>query len=164
MGYSSVWKVLEEMITDFRKKGLTVPTEVMDDLKSAKTLIKILKADPARGETAQKIEECLGNVESYLISEGAKNFGSKYVNEWLKRLDEAGKEPFDEEEEIRFVPGLPREQKWIRVKPSSELPIEKLKSLAEESNLSYNVQNDGYLLVCGEEKHIKEFVKKVAAK
>jgi hypothetical protein len=164
MGYSAVWKVLEEMITDFRKKGLTVPTEILDDLKSAKTLINVLKADPTHGETVQKIEDYLGNVESYLISEGTKNFGDRYTSEWLKRLDEAGKVPFIEEEEIRFVPGLPREQKWIRVKPSADLPIEKLKSLAEESNLSYNFQSDGYLLVYGEENRIKEFVKKVAIK
>ncbi|MEM3608998.1 MAG: DUF2096 family protein [Candidatus Bathyarchaeia archaeon] len=165
MGYSAVWKVLEEMITDFRKKGLTVPTEIIDDLKSAKTLIKILKADPTHGETVQKIEEYLGNVESYLISEGTKNFGDKYISEWLKRLDEAGKALFaEEEEEVRFVPGLPREQKWIRVKPSAELSIERLKSLAEELNLSCNVQSDGYLLVYGEENRIKEFVKKVAIK
>lgn len=163
MGYSAVWKVLEEMITDFRKKGLAIPTEILDDLKSAKTLINVLKADPTHGETVQKIEEYLGNVESYLISEGTKNFGDKYTGEWLKRLDEAGKAPFDEEEaEIRFVPGLPREQKWIRVKPSDDLSIEKLKSLAEESNLAYNVQRDGYLLVYGEEDRIKEFVKKIA--
>ncbi|MGQ9624629.1 MAG: DUF2096 family protein [Candidatus Bathycorpusculaceae bacterium] len=164
MGYMAAWKVLEEMITDFRKKGLTVPAKVMDDLKFAKTLIKVLKADPTRGETTQKIEEYLGNVESYLISEGERNFGIKYVDGWLKRLDEAGKKLFDEEEAIRFVPGLPREQKWIRLKPSAELSLEKLKSIAEELNLSYNVQSDGYLLIYGEEGHIKEFVKKVATK
>jgi len=165
MGYLAVWKVLEEIITDFRKKGISVPKEIVNDLKSAKTLINILKANPTHRETIQKIEEYLGNVESYLISEGTKNFGDKYASEWLKRLDEAGKALFaEEEEEIRFVPGLPREQKWVRVKPSANLPIEKLKSIAEESNLSYNVQSDGYLLVYGEEERIKEFVKKVAIK
>jgi hypothetical protein len=165
MGYLSVWKVLEEMITEFRKKGITVSTEVMDNLKSARTMIKILKADPHRGETMQKIEEYLGNVESYLISEGQKKFGVEYVDEWLKRLDEASvRMPDVEEEETRFIPGLPREQKWIRVKPSTELPIEKLKLLAQESNLSCKLQNDGYLLVYGEDEHLKEFVKKMATK
>jgi len=165
MGYLAVWKVLEEMITEFRKKGITVPTEVMDNLKSARTMIKILKADPHRGETMQKIEEYLSNVESYIISEGQKKFGVEYVDEWLKRLDEASvRMPDVEEEETRFIPGLPKEQKWIRVKPSTELPIEKLKILAQESNLSCKLQNDGYLLVYGEDECLKEFVKKVATK
>lgn len=164
MGYLAVWKVLEEIVTDFRKKGVTVPAEVMGDLKNAKTMIGILKADPNRVETAQKIEEYLGNVESYLISEGHKRFGQEYVDEWLKRTDEAGRRMLDEEEETRFVAGLPHLQRWIRVTPSTELPLEKLKTLAMESGLSYDVQADGCLLVRGENNSIKDFVKKMATK
>jgi hypothetical protein len=165
MGYLAVWKVLEEMILEFRKRGITIPVEVMDNLKSARTMIKILKADPSRGETMQKIEEYLSTVESYLISEGQKKFGVEYVDKWLKKLDEANiRFPDLEEEETRFVPGLPREQKWIRVKPSAELPMEKLKLLAKELNLSCELQGDGYLLVYGEDERLKEFVKKMAKK
>ncbi len=36
MGYLSAWKVLEEMIADFRKKGAFVPSEIINELKSAK--------------------------------------------------------------------------------------------------------------------------------
>jgi hypothetical protein len=165
MGYLAAWKVLEEMIADFRKKDVSIPTEVMNDLKSAKTLINILKADPSCTETSQKIEEYLLKVESHLVSEGQKLFGADYVQEWLKRLDEAFSKPFEgEEEAMRFVPGFPREHKWIRVKPSAELPIEKLKALAEESNLSFKIQNDGCLLVYGEAENIKNFIKKMATK
>ncbi|MGB9675620.1 MAG: DUF2096 family protein [Candidatus Bathyarchaeales archaeon] len=166
MGYLSAWKVLEEMIAEFRKRGLPTPPEVISDLKSAKTLINILKADPTCTEKSQKIEEFLMKVESYLASEGQKKFGAEYVETWLRRVDEAMQKPHEEEEEAetRFVPGLPREHKWIRVKPSSELPIEKLKRLAEESNLSYEMQSDGCLLVYGEEARIKDFVKKSSCK
>jgi hypothetical protein len=164
MVYLAVWKVLEEMITDFRKKRVIVPAEVMNDLKSANTMIKILKADPSRGETSQKIEEYLGNVESYLISEGQRIFGTEHVEGWLKRLEEASRKTNEEEKETTFIPGLPREQKWIRVKPSVELPFEKLKLMAKKSQLSFKVQDDNYLLVYGEDERIKEFVKKMATK
>jgi hypothetical protein len=165
MNYLAAWKVLEEMITDFRRRGIGVPTEIMSDLRSAKTLINVLKADPSRVDTSQKVDEYLLNVESYLVSEGQKMFGSGYVEEWLKRLDEASKKMLEkEEEETKFIPGVPREHKWIRVKPSTELPIEKLKKLAEESHLSCNVQNDGCLLVYGEDGRIREFIKKMATK
>jgi len=165
MGYLAVWKVLEEIIAEFRKRGLTIPVDVMNDLKSAKTMIKILNADPNRGETIQKIEEYLGNVESYLISEGQKMFGAEYVEKWLKQIDEAGRKLVNEEKkETKFVPAVPREEKWIRVMPSKEMPVEKLKAIAEELNLSHDTQNDGYLLVCGKEEKIKEFVKKIADK
>ncbi len=164
MGYSAAWKVLEEMITDFRKRGLTVPADIISDLRSAKTLINVLKADPSRIETRQKIEKYLHTVESYLVSEGQKRFGADYVDEWLKRLNKASKKVFEEEEETRFIPGLPREQKWIRVKPSDELSMEKIKELADELSLSCDVQNDGCLLVYGEDERVKGFVKKMATK
>lgn len=166
MGYLSAWRVLEEMIAEFRKKGISIPSEVMNDLKSAKTLINVLKTDPSCVETSQKIEEFLMKVEAYLASEGQKKFGAEYVEAWLAKVDEAIQKPHEEEEETetRFIPGLPREQKWVRVKPSPELPVEKLKRLAEELSLSYEMQKDGFLLVYGEDARIKDFIKKAAVK
>lgn len=164
MGYLAAWKVLEEMITDFRKRGILVPADVINDLRSAKTLINVLRADPTRIDTGQKVDEYLRNVESYLVSEGKKRFGTEYVDEWLKRLDEASKRVFEEEEETRCIPGLPREQKWIRVRPSDELPSEKIMELADELGLSCDVQDDGCLLVCGEDERLKDFLKEMATR
>jgi len=165
MGYLAAWKVLEEMITDFRKRGITVPGEIVSNLRHAKTLINVLGADPTRLDTSQKVEGHLLSIESYLVSEGQKNFGNSYVEQWLERLNEAGSKVVEEEEkETKFISGVPREQKWICVKPSAELPIEGIKALADELNLSFNLQNDGCLLVYGEDRSIKIFVKKMTAK
>jgi hypothetical protein len=165
MGYVAVWKVLEEMITDFRRKRLAVPSQVMEDLKSAKTLLKILKAEPSRGEHIQKIDVYLGNVESYLVSQGQKTFGIEYVDEWMEKVDNASREIYDEEEkESRFIPGVPRHQKWIRVASSNDLPTEKVRAIADEMKLSHMAQKDGSLLVYGEDETIKNFVKKMASK
>lgn len=164
MGYLIVWKVLEEMAADLRKNGVVVLSTIISDLKSAKTMIEILRADPCHGETLQKIEEYLGNIESQLVSEGQK-LGAEYVEKWLKRLNEASREISEEdEEETRFVSGLPQRQNWIRVRPLAELSVEKLKALAEESDLKYSVQNDGCLLVYGESEQVKNFVKRVSTR
>ena len=162
MSHLAVWKALEEMIIEFRKKGLPVPVTVMNDLKSARTMIKIVNVDEGRGETIQKIEEYLGNVESYLVTEAQEKFEPEYIDEWLRRLEEVSCETCEEKaEKTRFISGLPRDQKWIRVEPLASLPLEKLKQLAEESNLSYSAQEDGRLLVYGKAEDIKEFVKKM---
>jgi hypothetical protein len=165
MDYQAVWKILEQMVADFKKRGVTVPAHIIDDLKNAKIMIIVSKSDPSGGENMQRIEEYLRNVESYLVSEGERKFGQAYVDEWLGRRDQAGKKIVGEEEEkTRLISGLPREKKWIRLTPSDELPLDKLKALVEESNLSYKVQNDGCLLVFGQDAALRDFVKKIAAK
>lgn len=164
MGRPEAWKVLEETIADFRKKGVVVPTEIMTELTSAKTLIHILKADPSCADVEQRIEECLMNVESYVISKGQMMFGIEYVDKWSKKLDEASKRtPEKTEEKIRPVPHLPRDEEWMRIKPSAQLPIDKLKSLADELHLSCEVQED-FLLVHGKDERLKEFVKEIATR
>jgi hypothetical protein len=153
------------MLADFRKRNATPPPEVMTDLKSAKTLIKILSADPKCQDAAQKIDVYLGNVESYLVSEGQKRFGTDYVDDWLKRLNEASQKITDKEEDkTDFVSGLPRDQRWIRVEPTAGLPADKVKELAQESNLLFKVENDGRLIIYGKDDQIKDFVKKMATK
>jgi hypothetical protein len=102
-------------------------------------------------------------VQIYLVSEGQKRFGQKYADEWLARMDEASRKVSDDEEEKkRFVPGLPRQQSWIRIAPSVELPLQKLKTLAREQGLSYTEQAESILLVYGEKEKVKSFVKKIA--
>ncbi len=163
MGYLAMWKVLEEIITEFRKKQLPIPERVMNDLKAARTMIKIVNADSGHGENSLKIEEYLGNVEAYLVTEAQKHFAPEIIDNWLKRLEMANCETCEENtEETRFIAGVPRDQKWIRVEPLTNLPLEKLKQLAKETNLSVNIQEDGRMLVYGKAEDLKEFVKKMA--
>jgi hypothetical protein len=162
MGYLAVWKILDKMVADFRERGAIVPDKIMDDLKSARTTLNALKTPQGSGEALEKIDAYLANVESYLVSEGEKHYGKQYSGMWLKKINEASRKTSDEEEEkARFIPGLPREQNWIRVKPSSDLPLEKLKTLANESNLLCKSQDDGYLLIYGTDERLKNFVKKM---
>ena len=162
MGYLAVWKVLEKMILNLKRRGVSVPAYVLNDLKTAKTLINILRADPSRLETSQKIEEQLQNLEAFLISKGQEKIGDNYVNEWMKYLEEAYTQPDEEVEEVRFIPGTPKEQKWIRIKPSEDMPSDIIETLAGELGLLVEKQKDGCLLVYGENGLVKDFVKMMA--
>ena len=159
----TVWKVLEEIIIEFRKKELPVPQKIMEDLRSAKVMINMADADEKRcAETNPKILECLGTVEIYLVSEAQKSFSSETIDKWLKQLETASCKVASQEEKIEpyFIPGLPRNQKWIRVKPLSNLPLEKIESYAIESKLSFRIE-EGQLLVHGNAGAVKEFIKKM---
>jgi hypothetical protein len=162
MGYLTMWKALEEIIVEFRKKGLAIPTTAMNDLKAARTMIKIVNASTGHGENNLKIEEYLSTVEAYLVTEAQKHFATEQIDNWLKRLEMANCETCEEEAgKTRFIAGVPRDQKWLRVEPLADLPIEKLKQLAEETNLSTSVQEDGRMLVYGQAENLKEFIKKM---
>ena len=168
MGYEAVWKVLEEVVIQLRKKGEEPPVNIVNDLKSAKILMKILGASESdQGETAPKIEQYLGSIEAYLITEAQKKFPRTRIDTWLKRIEEASCDTCQtcrlesEKTETNFVTGIPRDQKWIRVKPLINLPAEKLKEFAEETNLSFREEKDGLLTVHGSAKNIKKFVEKM---
>ena len=166
MGYAETWKILEDIIIEFRKKGLTVPVMVMTDLKAAKTMIKLMDAETGKGEMAPQTEQYLRNVESYLITEAQKHFPPELIDEWLRRLDAATVETCGYvrervKEESRFIQGLPRDQKWVRVMPITSLPADRLKQLAEDSNLSLKTEKDGHLIAYGRPEDIREFVKKM---
>jgi hypothetical protein len=166
MGYAETWKILEDIIIEFRKKDLTVPATVMTDLKAAKTMIKLIETETGKGEMTLQTEQYLRNVESYLITEAQKNFPLERIDEWLRRLDTATVETCrcvsgPVKEEPRFIPGLPRDQKWVRVMPITSLPADRLKQLAEDSNLSLKTEKDGHLIAYGKSEDIREFIKKM---
>jgi hypothetical protein len=171
MGYEGAWKILEEIIIELRKKGVATPQNVLNDLKSAKVLMKILDAsEKDRGETAPKIEQYLGSVEAYLITEAQKKFAPERIDAWLRRLEKASCDTCQtcgvptktkEKAEAKFITGLPRDQKWIRVEPLASLPAEKLKQLANETSLSVREETDGHLTVYGSAENIRAFIKKM---
>jgi hypothetical protein len=169
LGYSETWKILEEIIIELRKKGTPAPENVLSDLKSAKTLIKLMDTGEDRGEIGLKVEQYLASVEANLVTEAQKMFPPERIDEWLRRLEAsscdvcAGQPKTATKEESRFVPGLPRDQKWVRVTPIASLPQERLKQLAVESGLAFKEEKDGHLIVFGNADAIREFVKKMTA-
>lgn len=165
MGYKEVWEVLADILIELQKTGETIPVHVMNDLRSAKTMIQVLKADPKYIENIPRIEAYLENVEFQLISAAQERFGSEYVERWMKRLDEARRKVYETEEAApRFVPGIPKGKHWVRVQVSEETPQREIEILAKENRLSLKRHDDGYVLVYGRNENIKSFVKKLAEK
>jgi hypothetical protein len=164
MGHNmATWKLLEDIMLDLKKKGLIIPSNVMEDLRAAKSMIKLSCIEDSRGEAIQKAEEYTANVEAYLINEAQKIVGSEKVDQWLRRLEETNAQVCQEKitEESKFVTGVPRDQKWVRVEPIKNLSTEQIKQIAKEQNLTVNQQKDGRLVVFGQPEAIKDFLKKM---
>jgi hypothetical protein len=165
MGYEEAWNVLDDLITEIRKKGETIPKHVMNDLHSAKTMIQILKADSTHVENLSRVETYLENVESNLMFTAQEKFGADYVERWMKKLDEARKAPAGEgKTPSKFIVGIPRGEHWVRIQISEETSKSEIERLAKENGLSCKMQKNGYMLVYGDVKKVKEFVKNIAKK
>jgi hypothetical protein len=164
MGHNmAYWKLLEEMTIELKKKGLVIPENIMGDLRSAKSMIKIhCTQATGAGDVIQKAEELTANVEAYVVTEAQNQFGPEKVDAWLRRLEEANVEACEEPKlNDKFVTGVPRDQKWVRVEPIKNLPADRILQIAKAQNLAVNPQKDGRLVVYGQPEGIKEFLKKM---
>jgi hypothetical protein len=168
LGHNQVWKTLDSLIAEFRRRGKPVPLNIIEDLRSAKTMMQVLRADPKHAENIPTIEMYLGNVESYLIFEAHQKFGSQFAGEWMQKILDARKTRDADEEPLesssKFVAGVPRDQKWLRFQVSDETPEKEIKRLAAECGLSTRIQSDGYVLVFGDDSSIKLFIQKTSEK
>lgn len=162
MSWDARWKMLSDVITDLFRCGKNVPESVINDLRSAKVMLEIIKRDRSRADVFARLEEYLSNVESYVLSAAREVFGEDYVNTVLRRLCELEAEGLLLEGPTGFRPGLPREEKWVRIQISETTPIEFIREVARGLNLNVRVEEDGYALVYGSEDGVKAFVKKIA--
>ncbi|MGD6807881.1 MAG: DUF2096 family protein [Candidatus Bathyarchaeia archaeon] len=156
------WKLLEDMMLELKKAGVVIPAKTIEDLRSAKSLIK-LSCMPNSGDAIQKAEEYLANVEAFVMTEGQKAFGEERVDGWLRQLEEANIEVCAEAVTVeeKYVVGMPRDQKWVRVEPIGELTAEKIGQIAKEQNMQVKNQKDGKLVVYGRPENLKAFLKKM---
>ncbi|MCW4035522.1 MAG: DUF2096 domain-containing protein [Candidatus Bathyarchaeota archaeon] len=161
MGFEEKWKVLADLLAELQERGETVPAEIFEDLRSAKTLIQVLKADPTHVETISRIDTYMRNVESFVIF-CAENLGKDVADDWLEKLKEQQITVPETKSGSRFVSGVPRDQNWVRIKISKDIPAEKMKKLAKQSRLSCKMEENGYFVVYGDKKVVKMFVKKLA--
>lgn len=165
MGYGEAWKVLADLVIELRRSGESIPTTIMNDLRSAKTMIQIMKADPSHVENLPRIATYMESVESYLISAMNRKFGSDHADQWIKKLEDARRASEKREEATsRFVPGLPRGKHWVRVQISEALTKSDIKKLANKNKLYSKMQKNGYVLIYGDVEKVKVFVKKMAEK
>jgi len=164
MNYEMLWKLMADLLIELQRCGETVPKNVIGDLRSAKTMIEILKMNRDRSENMLRAEEYLSNVESYIISTAKKKLGAKYAEKWMKRLNEArlSEETWETGPPVTFIPGLPRDKFWVRIQASRDAPLEKIKRISKERGLEYKIQENGYILIYGEEDEVKDLVKRIA--
>ena len=86
----------------------------------------------------------------------------KKLTSGLDALEEANAEVCEESgSENKFITGVPRDQKWVRVEPVKNLSAERIEEIARKLGLEIKPQKDGKMIVFGQQENIKEFIKKM---
>lgn len=163
MGYSQWWKMLESLLAELRKKHVSISSDVTTSLRSAKAMISVYQSDPSYVDSIPTIENDLMKVESDLINLAKEKVDSKFVEQWLAKLEKARREAESKvEPSSRFVSGLPKSKHWIRILPSDEILREDIEELTSQMGLSIKMGQNGYIVIYGDEAKVKAFVKKMA--
>ena len=164
LNYYALWKLMADLIMELKRRGESIPPRVMNDLRSAKTMIEIAKIDRSSPQVTMRIEEYLNNLEAYLLPIARERLGQEYVNTLMDKIAEAQRNMSTPKKvsEKRFPVGAPRDKHWIRIKPTEEMPLDAIKQIVKEVGLEHSIQEDGYVLIYGEKEQIKKFVKRTA--
>ena len=159
MNYEYLWKELETLVMDLRSKGKTVPSEAVEDLKSAKTLISILHVDPSSQASAD-IEDYLRKVETALISIAEYSEGKDYADEQLKRIQEAKARGLREapKKQVGFVSGIPKGQDWVRVRVTELIDMAELEAMSHGLGLSNRKESEDAMIIYGSPEKLKMFM------
>ncbi|MFH0897557.1 MAG: DUF2096 family protein [Candidatus Bathyarchaeota archaeon] len=166
MNYEYLWKIVEELSAELTGKGVAIPPELVDDLKSAKVYISIHKMNSTELHISEKIEIYMESLESNLLYLAESNVGKDYADEWLKKIYRAQTEktPEPPAASTRFVSAIPKGEHWIKINLLGLMVDKDVCELLKTLNLSSTAQEGGYLLVHGKEENVKTFVKKVGEK
>jgi hypothetical protein len=165
MNYERYWMVLEELMVGLRQKGINIPQETADDLKSARTLITIHNTDPSVSTVEAEIALYLEKAEPVLLSLAELEIGKDYADAWQAKAVEALTQTEEKAAfKSRFVLGVPKNEGWLRIKTGDIMSDADVAALLKQLNLSTKPQDDGYLLVHGDKDSIKTFIREIRKK
>jgi len=163
LNYYALWRLMADLIRDLKRKGASIPPNIMSDLRLIKSMIEILKIDRSNADVIRRIEECMSSLESQLIPMADEYFGREYAEALMDKIAEARRSEVSKPVlEMRLRVGAPRNKDWIRIKPTDIAPPDMIRELCKRFGLKYETQNDGFMLIYGDKESIKRLIKEAA--
>ena len=173
--YLSMAKALDELMLELIEKGVQIPGNVADDLKSGRSLAGIQSRQPCDGNVSVKAMSILENVEMNLLSLAESTVGRDHAENWQRKIESAlagdgfdhcpAPSPSPSTSATRYNSGVPRGEYWIRVMESELSPVShELEGLLDGFELNSLPQDDGYLLLYGKKENVTSFLRDIRDK
>jgi hypothetical protein len=165
MDYLALWKVFEELITELKKKGVSITDQTMKKLRGSRATINIYTADPSYQQTSADLMSQLTELEMELMTLAEQKVGPEFSNEWMEKITEAREaEPSTPALDKGFPRGVPRSDYWIRLTVGDAIPIDELQEMAAKHKISIKEESSDQVIVHGEKSKIKQLVKMMTEK
>jgi len=162
MNYDNALKKLDELVVELLDKGLSIPQHFFDEIKSARSMAKICRADPNKADAVMNGAPFLEIAEMNLLAIAEAGCGKEYADIWQRAIAEAYNQPDGGAKSAGFVSGVPKTDYWIRIDPSEiNLGSDETAQLPAELNLSAKPQPDGYLLIHGAKENVMAYLREV---
>jgi hypothetical protein len=161
------WIILVRLLTNLRKKGTSIPPEVTEDIRMAKTTINFYKVDPTdpeRMKELKRINDFINSAQDVLL-DLAQNIGEDYHKVWTEKLKRAarGEEVYKtEEKKPKFVVGVPSGFSMVRVTFKEPLSEDRLQEIAEEYQVIIEFEEDNVIVIYGDDPDIKRSLKEIS--
>jgi hypothetical protein len=160
MDYFALWKALEELLTELKKKGVNVPDLTMKRLRGARATINIYVADPSYQQTSADLMTQLTELEMELMTLAEQEVGPEFANDWLKRIATAREaEPSSPMVDKGFPKGVPRSDYWIRLTIGDTISIDEVREMATKHDLTVKEETPEQVIVHGEQSRVRQLVK-----
>ncbi len=163
--YDELWKALDIFILGYRRKGGLIPQDIVEDLKSVKTMISIYQMEPSSVEIITNIESLLNRIEVSLLYLAETNFGKEYAEDYSRKILEAKTRENDELiPPSGYTMNIPRWEHYVRFRLTGIMERKDVDDLAKILDLICDWKNADSVTVHGDKQRVLNFIQIISDK
>ncbi|TFH01599.1 MAG: DUF2096 domain-containing protein [Candidatus Thorarchaeota archaeon] len=169
----SVWMVLNDLMGDLEKNGVSLSDLAYADLRNSKMVIEYLNSFEEEirlgegGDTQLKleIEQKVLVLKDSLLIKAEDKVGVKYRKTWESKFEQAleGKLESITEETKTPISDIPRDRDtaYFRIRLPDDIPVEIVSELAEDCQVNVSLDGERHLQVSGKNECVRKAMKKL---
>ncbi len=162
------WLVLVDLLTDLKKQGIKIDSQITEDIRITKTLINFYKSNPTHPDTINE----LGRINNLLNSTQEKllilcdDVEPNYDKAWLNKLLKVskGEELYkSQKSKSKILIGKPAGFHASRITLKKPIAEERAQEIAEFNNLIIEFEKDNIIVLYGDKLNVQKGMKEMGS-
>lgn len=153
-----------DMLADFNHRGFSSP-EALDILRNTKSMINEMTLNPSTREELMEKSQALLEKAQQMIFFRSEPMGPEFTGKWdkiFKNILEGSNYGEFSIEKSRFMPGLPRDGDWARVRLPHQINEEKLAEISDNLGVRIEKHDENHVIIRGEKSAIRQALKEIS--